>query len=287
MKNFKYFIQFLFILLLFGVYKILGLRLSLLISNFIFTLLVPIFRSNKISELNLSFAFKDFNKTEKNKIIKKMWGNYGKIFAEYMFIKQFRKNPSFSKNIRVENNKIIDEIKKNLEPVVFVSGHFNNFELMAMQIERSGIQVAAIYRPLNNIFLNPIMENIRKKYICQIQIKKGISGMKSLLKSFKNKTSIALMIDQRVSEGISCNFFGNKALTTTIPAQFVKKFNAKIIPVYIERLKNNGFKIRYHNPLVFDRNASSESITLKLNQELEKMILNNPEQWIWTHNRWK
>jgi len=139
MKNFKYFIQFLFILLLFGVYKILGLRLSLLISNFIFTLLGPIFRSNKISELNLSFAFKDFNKTEKNKIIKKMWGNYGKIFAEYMFIKQFRKNPSFSKNIRVENNKIIDEIKKNLEPVVFVSGHFNNFELMAMQIERSGI----------------------------------------------------------------------------------------------------------------------------------------------------
>ena len=111
--------------------------------------------------------------------------------------------------------------------------------------------------------------------------------MKSLLKLFKNKTSIALMIDQRVSEGIKCNFFGNKALTTTIPAQFVKKFNAKIIPVYIERLNNNGFKIKYHDPLVFQDQANINEITLKLNQELEKMILNNPEQWIWTHNRWK
>ena len=131
------------------------------------------------------------------------------------------------------------------------------------------------------------MENIRKKYICRNQIQKGITGMKSLLKFFKNKTSIALMIDQRVSEGISCDFFGKKAFTTTIPAQFVKKFNTKIVPVYIERLKNNGFKIKYHNPLVFESDASIESITIKLNQELEKMILNNPEQWIWTHNRWK
>ena len=95
------------------------------------------------------------------------------------------------------------------------------------------------------------------------------------------------MIDQRVSEGIDCKFFGKNALTTTIPAQFVKKFNAKIVPVYIERIKNNEFKIKFHFPLIFENDASIEKITLKLNQELEKMILNNPEQWIWTHNRWK
>ena len=287
MIRIKYFIQFIFFLFLFGIYKLLGLKISLLISEFIFTLIGPMFRSNKISEINLSYALKDINTTQKNKIINKMWGNYGKIFAEYMFIKQFRNNQNFSKNILIDNIEVIDEIKKNSEPVIFISGHFNNFELMAMQIEKSGINLAAIYRPLNNIFLNPIMENIRKKYICRNQIQKGKTGMKSLLKFFKNKTSIALMIDQRVSEGISCDFFGKKAFTTTIPAQFVKKFNTKIVPVYIERLKNNGFKIKYHNPLVFESDASIESITIKLNQELEKMILNNPEQWIWTHNRWK
>ena len=287
MKNIKYFIQFIFLLLLFAVFKVLGLRLSLLTSEFIFTLIGPIFRSNSISNKNLSYALKDINKYQKHKIIKKMWGNYGKIFAEYMFIKHFRNNPKFSKNIFVVNNEVINEIKKNNEPVIFVSGHFNNFELLAMQIEKSGINLSAIYRPLNNIFLNPIMENIRKKYICRNQIQKGMSGMKNLLKSFKDKTSIALMIDQRVSEGINCDFFGYKASTTTIPAQFVKKFNAKIIPVYIERLKNNTFKIKYHNPLVFNSDATIEDITIKLNKELEKMILNNPEQWIWTHDRWK
>jgi len=287
MKNIKYFIQFIFLLLLFGLFKIIGLRLSLLTSEFIFSLIGPIFRSNKTSDKNLSYALKNISKFQKKKIIKKMWGNYGKIFAEYMFIKHFRNNPNFSKNIFVVNNEVIDEIRKNDEPVIFVSGHFNNFELLAMQIEKTGIKLSAIYRPLNNFFLNPIMENIRRKYICKNQIQKGISGTKNLIKFFKDKTSIALMIDQRVSEGVSCDFFGNKALTTTLPAQFVKKFNAKIVPVYIERLEDNKFKIKYHNPLVFNRDATIENITLKLNKELEKMILNNPEQWIWTHNRWK
>ena len=85
---------------------------------------------------------------------------------------------------------------------------------MAMHIEKSGIDLAAIYRPLNNQFLNPIMENIRKKYICKKQIKKGISGTKEIFKNFKNNKSIALMIDQRVSEGLRSKFFNKEALTT-------------------------------------------------------------------------
>tara|TARA_A100001015_G_scaffold159785_1_gene177480 strand:- start:769 stop:1245 length:477 start_codon:yes stop_codon:yes gene_type:complete len=158
---------------------------------------------------------------------------------------------------------------------------------MAMHIEKSGIDVAAIYRPLNNIFLNPLMEYLRKNYICRKQIKKGISGTKEVLKYFKNGTSVALMIDQRVSEGIRCDFFGQKAFTTTIPAQFVKKFNAKIVPIYIERLDEGKFKLKIHKHLQFSSNESIENITLELNKILEKMIIKNPTQWIWTHNRWK
>ena len=158
---------------------------------------------------------------------------------------------------------------------------------MAMHIEKSGIDVAAIYRPLNNIFLNPIMEYLRKRYICRKQIKKGISGTKELLKNFNKGTSVALMIDQRVSEGISSNLFNQKALTTTIPAQFVKKFNAKIVPIYIERIEDNKFKLKIYKSIEFSKNENLESITLNLNNFLEKMIIKNPDQWIWTHNRWK
>ena len=215
-----------------------------------------------------------------------MWNNYGRILAEYIFIKDFR-NSKFINNIEIRGQDILDRIKQNNEPVIFVSGHFNNFELMAMQIEKSGINLAAVYRPLNNKFLNFIMERIRKKYICKNQIKKGISGTKMLLSFFKKKTSIALMIDQRVSQGIKSNFFKHKAFTTTIPAQFVKKFKCKVVPIYIERIKGINFKLTIHEPLVYSGDESIESITLDLNFLLEKLILKNPDQWIWSHNRWK
>ena len=287
MKKINYFIQYVLILILFSIFKILGIKLSLIISSSIFRLLGPIIKKNKISKQNLSYVFKNISNQSKKNIIKSMWKNYGKIFAEYMFIKDFRLNPNFSKKIKLENNEILNEVKSKSEPVIFVSGHFNNFELMAMSIEKFGINLAAVYRPLNNYFLNPIMVNIRKKYICRNQIQKGISGTKNLLKSYKNGSSIAIMIDQRVSEGIQSDFFEKKALTTTIPAQFVKKFNCKIVPVYIERLENDDFKIKFNKPLIFNQDESIEKITLKLNQNLEKMILKNPDQWIWTHNRWR
>tara|TARA_B110000003_G_C16477355_1_gene468155 strand:- start:52 stop:699 length:648 start_codon:yes stop_codon:yes gene_type:complete len=215
-----------------------------------------------------------------------MWENYGKILAEYMFIKDFRFS-KLSQNIEVEGQEVLEDIKKNNQPVIFISGHFNNFELMAMQIDKSGIDLATIYRPLNNRYLNKIMERIRKKYICNKQIKKGISGTKLLLNHFKKGSSIALMIDQRVSEGIKCDFFNKRAFTTTIPAQFIKKFKCKVVPVYIERKNNFYFKLTIQNPIQFSDKFTNDAITLELNNILEKMIIKNPSQWIWTHNRWK
>ena len=287
MKNIKYFIQFIFVMFFFGIFKIIGLEKSKFLSGNLMTLLGPMFRSKKIIFSNLSKAFPNLDNLEKEKILKKMWFNYGRIFAEYVFIKEFRNNLKESHNIIIENTEILEKIRRDSHPVIFVSGHFNNFELMAMEIEKSGIDLAAVYRPLNNKFINPIMENIRRKYICKKQIKKGLTGTKELLLNFKKGTSIALMIDQRVSQGIQCNLFGEKALTTTIPAQFVKKFNAKIVPVYIERKNNKNFRINFQNPLEFTKDSSIEKITTKLNKLLESMILKNPDQWIWSHNRWK
>ena len=287
MNNIKYLIQFLIISLLFIIFKILGLKYSSILSGNLFTIFGPLFRSQEISKSNLSKAFPSINDIQKNKIIKRMWYNYGIIFAEYIFLKNYRNSQEFENKIILENKNELVKIKESNKPVIFISGHFNNFELMAMCIEKSGIDLSAIYRPLNNKFLNPIMEKIRKKYICKKQIKKGISGTKELLKYFKKGTSIALMIDQRVSEGIESNFFNSKAFTTTIPAQFVKKFNADIVPVYIERLENNKFKLKIYDKMNFSKDDTIENITSKLNKLLEEMILKNPDQWIWTHNRWK
>ena len=286
MKSIKYFIQFLIISTLFLIFKILGVNFASYLSGKIISFIGPVFRSKDLIKSNILKALPNLSHSEVEKITKKMWNNYGRILAEYIFIKDFRTS-KLEKNIQIKGKEILEEIKKNNEPVIFVSGHFNNFELMAMQIEKSGINLAVIYRPLNNKFLNLIMERIRKKYICKNQIKKGISGTKQLLSFFKKKTSIALMIDQRVSQGINSNFFENKALTTTIPAQFVKKFKCKIVPIYIQRVKDIKFKLTIHDPIIYSDNESIESITLDLNHKLEKLILKNPDQWIWSHNRWK
>tara|TARA_B000000609_G_scaffold18181_1_gene11157 strand:- start:1054 stop:1917 length:864 start_codon:yes stop_codon:yes gene_type:complete len=287
MKKIKYFLQFICVIFFFVIFKILGLKLASIISSNIFILFGPIFRSNKIVFSNLKIAFPDIDENQKKQILKKMWFNYGKIFAEYMFIKDFRHNEKYSAKISIENKDIIEKIKKDKEQVIFISGHFNNFELMAMQIEKLGIKLTALYRPLNNPYLNPIMEKIRKKYICKKQVKKGISGTKDLLLDFKDGSSIALMIDQRVSQGIRSNLFNKEALTTTIPAQFIKKFKIRIVPVHVERQRDNDFKIKFFEPVNFSNEESIETITSKLNKILEEMIIKSPEQWIWTHNRWK
>ena len=171
--------------------------------------------------------------------------------------------------------------------VVFISGHFNNFELMAMFIDAAGINVSAIYRPLNNVFLNKIMEFIRLKYICKNQIKKGKKGTRQILNFLKKNFSVALMIDQRVSEGVRVNFFGKQAYTTTIPAQIAKKFGCEIVPIYIERYDDIKFNLVINQPIKFDDKKSITEISLELNKILENMILKNPSQWIFTHNRWK
>ena len=286
MKLIKYFFQFIFIFFLFIIFKILGLKNSSNFASLLSKKIGPFFRSKELISKNILKAFPNISKDDLNHLATNMWGNYGKILAEYVFLKNFRKTiPTI--NLKVVGQEILDEIRKNKKPVIFISGHFNNFELMAMHIEKSGINLATIYRPLNNPFLNVLMENIRKKYICKNQIKKGFAGSRQLLSFFKNSYSIALMIDQRVSQGIKSKFFNNEAYTTTIPAQLVKKFNCKIVPIYIERIGDVNFTLTINNSIEYSDEHSIKDITLDLNQRIEKMILNRPEQWIWSHNRWK
>tara|TARA_Y100001970_G_scaffold291978_1_gene431334 strand:- start:3177 stop:4037 length:861 start_codon:yes stop_codon:yes gene_type:complete len=286
MKKLNYFLQYIFVKIFFFIFSIIGYKLSSLIGGIIGKSIGPFFRSKKIIIDNFKIAKIYQNNNNYNNIIKNMWENYGRIFSEYPHLINF-KNNKLSKYLKIEGAEYLEEIKIKKKPVVFISGHFSNFELMAMQLENSGIDIAAIYRPLNNTFLNSTMEKIRINHICKNQIPKGKSGSRKILEFFKKGTSIALMIDQRVSEGVKVNFFNRPAYTTSLPAQLSKKFECEIVPVYIERIENYFFNISINKPLKFEKTDSIEKITEKLNNILESMISKNPNQWIWTHNRWK
>ena len=283
MKSFYHLTQFVFITFLFGVFKLIGFKNSSNIGFFLGKTLGPIFRSKSLIIKNLEKAN---IKGDFEKIASNVLGNYGRIFAEYVHLKNF-KNDKLSKYISIEGKEYLDRIKKNKKKVIFVSGHFNNFELMAMQIEKEGINCAAIYRPLNNPHLNKVMEKIRKRDICKKQIKKGRTGTRELVKLIKEGASIALMVDQRVREGEKVTFFNHLATSTTIPAQFIKKYECDLVPIYIERKNKFYFKMYVSKPIKISKNKSSFEITKFINKILEKMILKNIDQWIWTHDRWK
>ena len=284
MRLFKYLLQSIIIYLMFFLGRILGLKISRKLFSFIFVNFAPIFKSRKIIDSNLKIFSKKNPNFNKEIIIKNMWKNYGMTFIEYMFLNFFKKSNS---HIQIEGEDNLKNVMIKNKPVIFISGHFANYELMSMEITKKGVKLATIYRPLNNYFLNPFMEYLRKKFVCKNQIKKGVSGVRDAIEYIKNDHSIALMVDQRLSEGEKIDFFGEPASTTTLPAQLAIKFNLSIIPVFIERREDNNFRIKFLDEIKPVNFQDKFVLTKKLNEILEEMIIKNPNQWIWSHNRWK
>ena len=284
LKIINYFFQSTIIYLFFFIGRILGLNLSRKLFSKLFVFFGPFFKSKKIIDKNLDIFLNKNSSMNKKKIIKNMWINYGKTFIEYIFLDYFRKEKS---HITLSGKENLAQIIKKNKPVIFISGHLANFELMSMEITKQNIPLATIYRPLNNFFLNPFMELLRRRYVCSNQIKKGIKGVRESIEYIKKKHCIALMIDQRVSEGEKVIFFDKPALTTTLPAQLSIKFDLEVIPVFIERDKDNKFKIEFQKAINPKNFKNKLDLTRELNVVLEKMITRNPGQWIWTHNRWK
>ncbi len=291
MKIIKYFFEFISIISLFCIFKIIGLRNASNLGSVLGQAIGPLFRSKKIIKQNIKIGLGEIDKKKEAEIINSMWSNIGRTFAEYVFLKDFKLNKTNFDHIKITGANHLHEIKKNNELAIFYSAHLANFELMAMEIDKFGIKCAAIYRPLNNIFLNPLMEYLRMKYICPIQIPKGRMGIREIISRINDGYSIALMMDQRVSEGQKVPFFNKPAFTTTIPAQLALKYNCKLVPIFLERKEGANFEMAIHEPYKIQRTGNDDqdtkNITLKINQIIEKMILKNPTQWIWSHNRWK
>lgn len=291
MKIIKYFFQFQIIIFLFTIFKIVGLKNASNLGSFLGKFIGPLVRSNNLIKSNIKIGLGKIDKKKEDEIINSMWSNIGRTFAEYVFLKDFKLNKTNFNHIKIYGLDHLNKIKTNNETVIFYSGHFANFELMAMELDKFGIKCAAIYRPLNNFFLNPLMEYARMKYICPNQIPKGRTGMREVIGKFKNGYSIALMVDQRVGEGPRINFFNKPAQTTTIPAQLALRYNCKLVPISLKRIKNATFEMTVHQPYEVSKTGNDDqdikNITFEINQIIEKMIIENPNQWLWSHNRWK
>ena len=291
MKIIRYFLEFILVIFFFLIFKIIGLKLSSKLGEIIGKYFGPLFRKKVIAKKNILIAFPNINETSIDQIIDDMWRNIGSIFGEYIHINKFSILDEEKNKIVFTNKNNLQILKNNKKPIVFFSGHFANFELMAKCLRELEFNIGAIYRPLNNIFLNPIMEFIRKKYICSIQIEKGSAGTKKLIKHISTNNPLALMIDQRLSSSIRVPFFNQPATTTTTPAQLSIKYDALLVPVFLKRLKKTKYEFFIEEPLVVKKTNNYEkdifNITEIMNKKIEEFIKVDPANWLWSHDRWK
>ena len=291
MKIIRYFLEFFIVLIFFIIFKVIGVKLSSDLGEIIGKYFGPLFRKRTIAKKNILIAFPNFNEKSINEMIERMWKNIGRIFGEYIHVNKFSIIDNNKKKIVFTNRNNMEILKKNNKPIVFFSGHFANFELMAKCLQELGFDIGAIYRPLNNIFLNPIMEFIRKKYICPIQIEKGSNGTKKLIKHISNNNPLALMVDQRLSSSIRVPFFDQPATTTITPAQLTIKYDALLVPVFLKRLEKTNFEFFIEEPLIINRTNDYDkdifNITQIMNIKIEEFIKRDPAHWLWSHDRWK
>ena len=291
MKIIRYFLEFTLVISFFLIFKIIGLKLSSKLGEIIGKYFGPLFRKKIIVKKNILIAFPNIDEKSINQIIDGMWKNIGRIFGEYIHINKFSLLDNEKNKIVFINKNNLQILMNNNKPIIFFSGHFANFELMAKCLRELQFNIGAIYRPLNNIFLNPIMEFIRKKYICPIQIEKGPSGTKKLIKHISTKNPLALMIDQRLSSSIRVPFFDQPATTTTTPAQLAIKYDALLVPVFLKRNEKTNFEFFIEEPLIINRTNDYDknifNITEIMNKKIEEFIKVDPTSWLWSHDRWK
>ena len=284
MKNILEYIAVTFFFLLF---KLLGLKLSSLFGGIIFYLYGLFSKRNSIAKKNILRVYPKISKRELNNIISKMWFHFGRVVGEYPNlnkIKLGRKN-----NIIIEYEKNLINPLKKYSNCLFFSAHIGNWELTSHLLIQKGFKINFIYRAPNNHLVDNVLRKIRLSYGVDL-IRKGNQGAKQCLKILNSKGGhIGMLIDQKMNDGISTNFFGETVKSPSAIAKFALKFHCPIIPAVCFRENSTNFRISYAKPITpneLKRLGNEKEIMNYLNNYVETWIKKKPEQWIWFHNRW-
>ena len=290
MKIIRYFAEFIIVVIFFTIFKIIGPKLSSNLGGCIGKYFGPFLRKKEIIKKNIFFAFPNISEKEMNKLINKMWENIGRVFAEYAHLNKFSIYDKKKIKINFTNKINIEKLKNYNKPIVFFSGHFSNFELMGVCLKELNFNIGVIYRPLNNIFVNPIWELIKINSSSTL-IEKGPKGSKKLIKHIKQNNSLGLLVDQRLSSSIHVPFFGRLATTTTTPAKLAIKHDALLVPMFIKRVNEIEFEFFIDEPIVINKTNNYKkdifNIAKSMNKKIEEFIISDPAHWLWSHDRWK
>jgi KDO2-lipid IV(A) lauroyltransferase len=217
-----------------------------------------------------------------------MWDNLGRVVAEYPHLGRFR---VYEKGGRVEHvgTELVDPILAAGRPILFVSAHFGNWEVATLAATQRGLKVAQIYRAANNPHVDALVTEFRSIVGSEL-IPKGMVAARRSMEALKDGRHLALLVDQKMNDGIAVPFFGRDAMTAPAVAQLAMRYNAAIIPARVERLEGAHFRLtvfpEVEHPRSGDRQADLRAILARVNGVIESWIRERPEQWFWLHRRW-
>ena len=272
------------------IFRLLGANKSSELGSFLGRRIGKLISVQKLAKNNLRLAIPYLDEGQIEDILDGMWDNLGRIVGEFVHISSISSRDLLNHvMVNSDSRKNIEFLKKNKKGGIIFSGHIGNWEIGSKIFLENGINIKTLYRPLNNSFVDSITSSIRDAEI----IPKGSKGNKQIIQELKNGNYIAILIDQRVSDGIAVPFFGREALTTAAVARLALKYNVPLIPFRSIRVgRKFAFEVRIEKPLEFkktDNITDSEvfALTVKMNEKLEEWIKEYPSQWFWVHNRWK
>lgn len=247
----------------------------------------PLSGAHKVASRNLKLAFPERDAAWHEQILREQWDGLGRSFAEFPLMDKIL--PSTGR-VEVINKERLVEIAENRIPVVFVSGHLSNWEVMPAAIVDSGVVCEMTYRAANNPYVDKRIKESRFRYGVRLFAPKGGDGARELLEGMKQGKSVALMNDQKFNSGVAAPFFGHLAHTAPGPTRLAIRFGTVLQPMSVQRLKGARFRAVVHDPIIppktGDRTADIEAGVRMINAFMEDRIRERPAEWFWVHRRW-
>ena len=270
-----------------GLFRVIGLDAASATGGFIGRNIFYRMSTMKRARANLRAAFPGMSDAEMESTIKEMCDNLGRTIAEYAHFDKFSLK---SGRFELVGGEIIDRLIASGKGILFISGHFANWEMMLLMARQIGLDGGTVYRPVNNIYIDRWMAKRRMKYGPSELISKGAQGTRRIFTILRAGKCIFILVDQKTNEGLPVPFFGRIAMTTPAPAALALKLGAVLLPASNERLGGSRFRMTVYEPLEFtpsgDHDQDVFDLTQKINDAIEKSVRHRPSQWLWIHRRW-
>ncbi len=255
--------------------------------GWLFKKLGPLTGVNRIAETNLRIVFPRASDAEIARLMTDQWEELGRWFAEFPIVDRIVADGG---RIDVTQATRLRDIAAGGRPVVLISGHFSNFEIMAAAIVAAGIPCQVTYRATNNPYIDKRIRESRFRYGVRLFAPKGVDGARELMRAIGRGESIALMNDQKFNGGVAAPLFGVMAHTAPGPSTFALRFGIPIQPLSVQRVSKARFRVIAHEPIVLadtgDKEADIAAGVARINAFIEERIRERPSEWFWVHKRW-